>query len=1386
MSKRPAARRPAPRVRRRFAFEALEGRRLPASIVVTSADDSGPGTLRQALVDAATGAYPGPDDITFADDLGPIVLTSGQLTIDSPVTITGAPSRTLVARAGDAGAFSVFEVASGVEATLEDLEVTGGSVPDYFGGGVRNWGTLTIRSSAIYGNEARYGGGVSSYAADPGSSASLTLEGVEVASNAAGDYGGGVYNAAGGGAIASLTISSSSFHDNRAFDGGGVYNTAYGASATLAVSGSTFDRDAADGSGGAICNIVFVDGSTVEAVLDGVTITGTAAETGGGVANLAYAAGSTARLRVRDDRIDGATASWGGGGVANVASGAGATASVGRDDSAADRLAWPLWITATADLGGGVYNSASQGAEATFVARSWLMSCVATSAGGGVYNLADGDGSSARVAPPYEPAKGGSLLVTSNSAGFGGGVFSQSSGGGSAAVDLFAAYVSTTSATDSGGAVYSQASGAGSTSSVSFVGSLASVFAGSFGAGIMSTAYDGAAATTYARADIRSATAGRGGAFMSYAYGAGSIVGLTVEDSTLISYTSAVDASAGGGAAASTVIRRTSIGLAGLGRRPAGVLNFADGAGSTAVLDVVGSTFVGLAGESGAAIRQGASAGGAASLQVSGTSFTDNQAAGDGGAIAASADGAGSASHLVVVASTFAGNVAEGDGGAIALAARDGGLGAGQVSTSTFDGGLAARDGGAIHASESGAAPGSRVEVSGSTFGRVAAGRDGGAIAVAASGRTQVGWVVAVRDSSFADTSAGRDGGALALTSADSKGAYFQLLRSTVARASAMRNGGGISIVTSAGDALLDVQQSDLSEAVAGSRGGGLASNAGAGGAAQVTARATTIRDSSALLGGGASNFAAGGVSLMQFFDGTIHGNSAQAGGGGIHNGSSQAGSRATLNLFGSTVDGNVTEGNGGGFFNIAAGSTAQSVVVSSTIAQNRAGQYGGGLGNFVSGGGTARLDVSAATIAANAALVQGGGAYNGFADSYSSGVSASLRSTIVAGSTGGDLRGAGSFAGSSNLVQDGSGPGLAGTISGDPRLGPLADDGGPTLTMALMPGSPAINAGETFGPSDQRGTGFPRVLQGRADIGAYESPYVPAVQLASLGSATADGTYGRGSTVLVTARFTGPVTVSGSPRLRLDTGAWASYVSGSGSDALTFRYVVAPGESASRLDAASTSALDLNGGSIANTDGYPAGLAVPVGAAPGSLASNANVAIDAVAPVVLEYYVRYGTRGWYRLDGSTRRTLPWMITGVSVLFSKPIAQASLASLSGLSATTMGWGGSWVTWSFNGVTQANVLTRLSGTGAAAIKDEYGNPLGDGAGHAQALRVLYGDFDDDGVVTSADMVFPRYNAGTFFSPRYVYYYNMFADLNGDGVVDNADVLVARSRIGARLP
>lgn len=223
--------------------------------------------------------------------------------------------------------------------------------------------------------------------------------------------------------------------------------------------------------------------------------------------------------------------------------------------------------------------------------------------------------------------------------------------------------------------------------------------------------------------------------------------------------------------------------------------------------------------------------------------------------------------------------------------------------------------------------------------------------------------------------------------------------------------------------------------------------------------------------------------------------------GGGIY---AKAGS--PLTLIGSTVSGNQTGGGteaGGGAGMVI---DEAATIINSTISNNQTGNaafgYGGGI--YCNG---ANVTVHDSTIAGNVSNGGNGGGIYG--DTF-------LRNTIVAnntigpGGTGPDINGS-IHSEDYNLIGNTSGASFLGPtthniVNQNPKLGPLADNGGSTQTMLPLIGSPAINAGDpinlppdTFDldgdlntteplPVDQRG--FTRVVNTNFDIGAAETNY--------------------------------------------------------------------------------------------------------------------------------------------------------------------------------------------------------------------------------------------------------------------------------------------------------
>jgi hypothetical protein len=310
----------------------------------------------------------------------------------------------------------------------------------------------------------------------------------------------------------------------------------------------------------------------------------------------------------------------------------------------------------------------------------------------------------------------------------------------------------------------------------------------------------------------------------------------------------------------------------------------------------------------------------------------------------------------------------------------------------------------------------------------------------------------------------------------------LEVSNSTLSSNSANIGGGGIfnrGTVTMSNSTLSGNSANDFGG------GGGIYNHGGT-----LTVSNSTLSGNSIPNGVGGGIFNASGT--LEVSNSNFSGNSAPNGfGGGI---ASDVSDRGTLEVSNSTLSSN-SAGGGGGIYN-SGGRFNTLTVSSSTLSGNSANDFGGG-GILISQG---TATVSNSTLWGNSATVSGfdggGGIYN------RGGGTVTLKNTIVANSpsaSGGNCHGTTITNGGYNLDSDNTcGFGTDNnSLSGiDPMLGDLADNGGPTMTHALLEGSPAIDKGNSFGEStDQRGEERPSDFDTVAnatdgdgsDIGAFE-----------------------------------------------------------------------------------------------------------------------------------------------------------------------------------------------------------------------------------------------------------------------------------------------------------
>lgn len=242
--------------------------------------------------------------------------------------------------------------------------------------------------------------------------------------------------------------------------------------------------------------------------------------------------------------------------------------------------------------------------------------------------------------------------------------------------------------------------------------------------------------------------------------------------------------------------------------------------------------------------------------------------------------------------------------------------------------------------------------------------------------------------------------------------------------------------------------------------------NGGAICAYRVVCQACTISGNSALIGGGVAVVSFSSTNVFSLFidQCTISDNSAGLRGAGIALG----GGFGAPTIRNSTISGNSTSNGGAISLNASAGTL---IVQNCTITTNNASQTGGAI------------HIASGPIQLESCIMAQNSSPSGADLSFNTQSNVSANNTIVSVADDGQFL----------LVGTGNSTGTK-AAPFNAKLGPLADNGGPTLTHRLLPGSPAIDAGNNKAGSvtDQRG--YARVVGPAADIGAVEIQPPPCV----------------------------------------------------------------------------------------------------------------------------------------------------------------------------------------------------------------------------------------------------------------------------------------------------
>ena len=324
-------------------------------ITVTNTNDSGLGSLRQALVDANEG-----DTITFAVT-GTIGLTSGELLVNKSITISGPGADNLAVDGNPKS--RVFHIDFAQTVTISGLTITGGSAsgnfPDNSGAGIySDHAALTVSDCAITQNSAAGSGGAI-YSDGENGTATLEISNCTVAGNAANEFandgGGGIYSDGRNQGVALVTINGSAVTDNSAQGfGGAIFSNGNSGTVNLDVIDSTISGNSAPFNGGGIVTAGEEGGNATLRISNSTLSSNTTKQSGGGILNAGDFQG-TANLQISNSTLSGNSANTVGGSVYNA----------GNAGNASLEITSSTLSGNSAGIGGGLYNEGIQNGSAT-------------------------------------------------------------------------------------------------------------------------------------------------------------------------------------------------------------------------------------------------------------------------------------------------------------------------------------------------------------------------------------------------------------------------------------------------------------------------------------------------------------------------------------------------------------------------------------------------------------------------------------------------------------------------------------------------------------------------------------------------------------------------------------------------------------------------------------------------------------------------------------------------------------------------------------------------------------------------------------------------------------------------------------------------------------